>query len=479
MKLAFAKIVSCALAKENARADVSVVRTSATRALQRLTLLGSTLATAGLSACSGAGSTAVAPVAASRQPSSLGLVSGVGSLLASPAAATVTDTPFASDALADSIGLDTHISEMYGSLDFPIVVALVKTLGVRHVRDGVINGNPAYDTAVATLLGSTAKLDAVTNCAGLTTTPTTPADVAAFNTAIGNRIEAVESPNEADDTGDANWVADETACLPGLRAAIAGVPLVAPSLANPNADASQLGNISSLVDIGNIHRYYGGHNPGSAGWGGTFGCGTYGALAWAVCLAQVNSGSKPVAITETGYNTQSEVDEATQAKYLSRALLVDLQGGVAHTFLYVLKDYTGDGYGGDGLVRADDTPKPAFAAIRNELAYFSDKGGSPNLSQLSYTLANGSLDHLLFRKRDGSYVLALWNETSSWNTTTQTPNVVAPQVQTVTFAATPGSVSAVAISDTGMLTPSPVTAVGNALSLAIDDHVTLLHFTLP
>jgi hypothetical protein len=268
--------------------------------------------------------------------------------------------------------------------------------------------------------------------------------------------------------------------LPSLRSALPSLPFVGPSLADSPDNGAALGNISALEDYGNFHRYFSGHNPGSTGWGGSGSCGTYGALAWAICEARVNSGSKPLVVTETGYNSQGEVDETTQAKYLARVFLVNLQAGISRTYIYVLRDYTGDDvFGGDGLLRVDDSKKPAFVAIQNELAYFSDAGAAPSSAPLAYALSNANLDHLLFRKRDGSYVLALWNETASWNTSNKTPIVVAPQSQVVTFGRTPTSVSASTIGDMGTLVTSPAVVAGNAIDLSIDDHVTLLHFSLP
>ncbi len=392
------------------------------------------------------------------------------------------EIPLASDALADSMGVATQVSSTYYQPQFPILVSLVRTLGVRHIRDGILNADTAYDAGMVQMLGSNAKLDGITDCPGIaynSSTPTSPASIQQFDLAIGGRLEAVEGPNEVDQRNDANWAQDTRNCLPGLRAALPSLPFVGPSLADSPDNAATLGDISALVDYGNIHRYFSGRNPGTLGWGDTGSCGTYGALSWAICEAQINSGSKPIAVTETGYNSQTEVDETTQAKYLARAFLVNLKAGIPRTYLYALQDYIGgDTFGGDGLVRVDESEKPAFVAVQNEFAYFSDAGASPSAAPLAYSLANANLDHLLFRKRDGSYVLALWNETASWDPTTNTPIVVAPQTQTVTFGALPVKVSASTIGDTGALVTTPTVAVGNALQISVDDHVTLVHFTL-
>jgi hypothetical protein len=401
---------------------------------------------------------------------------------AQPSPIAMTETPLASDALADSIGVNTHVSLTYGDADYPAQVAALHALGVRYIRDGILNADAAYDAAMLQMLGTKVKLDGITACAGVSqnvSSVTSPASIEQFFLAVGGRLASVEGPNEVDAQGDPTWAQDTLACLPALRTAVTSVPFVGPSLADSMDDGSSLGNIASLEDYGNFHRYFSGRNPGTPGWGGTFACGVYGALAWAICEAQINSGSKPLLVTETGYNSQNEVDETTQAKYLARMFLVNLQAGIVKSYVYDLCDDASDpNFGGDGLLRVGDTAKPAFTAIQSELAYFSDLGSAPSSAPLSYALTNTSLDHLLFRKRDGSYVLALWNETASWDPNEHVPIIVAPQSQTVSFTQAPASVSAMTIGDTGTLVTTPTVVSGHAVQLAVDDHVTLLHFSL-
>jgi len=455
----------------------------------RLSVLSALIACASIATgCSGnpgIASATLPPVATpatqSRHADALG--SSLGVTLGDVMPATMTEVPLAADALANSIGVNSDLGTLYDQPDFSTDVALMQKLGVRHLRDGIIQ-YADYAGAMSGVLGATgATIDLLTNCTGVASNPatiTTPVQIAAFAAAIGNRVEGIEAPNEPDQQGDANWASDITTCLPGLRTALPGVPLVGPGLAAPLSNAQSLGNISGSVDFGNIHRYFSGNNPGSAGWGGQFACGTYGALSWAICEAQINSGSKPIAITETGYSTTQEVDELTQAKYLSRLFLVNLKAGIVRSFIYDFKDNPSDSspFGTDGLVRADDTPKPSYAAIQSEIALFSDKGAAPSPASFTYALSNQNIDHLLFRKRDGSYLLALWNETSSWNTSTNTEVVVKPQLETITLPQLPSAVSAQALGDTGTFTTSPVTTVGMMASVWVDDHVTVVSFKL-
>ena len=398
-----------------------------------------------------------------------------------PTIISTSEVPFAADALADAVGLNDHTSTNYVGSDFSTIVSLEQSLGVRHLRDGILNGMTSYEAALNQLLNATgAKVDGITDCAGIEqdpTSPTSPASIQQFQSSLGNRMESVESPNEPDLRGDSNWVADTKACLPSLASALPNLPFLAPALGDPNENAYTLGNISALVTEGNFHRYFSGRNPGTGGWGGSSACGVYGALSWALCLAQVESGTEPLVVTETGWNSQDEVDELTQAKYLSRVFFVNLKAGVAHTYIYDLKDYTGqDNFYGNGLIRTDDSQKPSFAAVKNLISVFADPGAVAATSALPYSLTNQNLDHALFQRHDGTYILALWNETSSWNPNTNTETVVPAQSETIDLEIPPSTLSAQALTDTGSFAAKAVTVAGAAVTLPVDDHITLVTF---
>jgi len=452
-----------------------------------------------VAACSGGAGTTATPVAAlatpapsptssMRAPSPSPSTRTSSSPSPAPSGPTVSfnETPLAADALADSVGLNENIvgtTNPATASDWQTLLALLHGLGVRHVRDGIINSNLYYDAAVkAILAASNAKLDGITACAPFanSTAPTSAAQIQAFNAAIGNGLESVEGPNEVDNARDANWVADTLApgCLPSLPAAEPSLPLIAPSLADPYHNGASLGNISAYVTEGNIHRYFSGRNPGTAGWGGRVGCGIYGSLVWAICTARVNAGPKPVVITETGYNSHTEVDELTQAKYLSRLFLVDLQAGVAHSYIYCLRDSAAASAGNDGLIRFDDSLKPAYAAVASEIAYFSDPGSTVTRAPFAYAIRapSTSMDHLLFRKGDGSYILALWNETQSWNPLDFQRIVVPAQTVAVTLPSAPTILSAVSMNDSGVLVTAAVTSSPQGITATVDDHVTFINF---
>ena len=298
---------------------------------------------------------------------------------------------------------------------------------------------------------------------------------------MNGRVELVEGPNEPDLRNVRDWGALLTRCFANLRLNRAlPVPFVAPAMGNA-FDTPKLGNISQFVDIGAIHRYFSGFNPETTGFWKSNACGTWGAMSFYICEARINAGpTAPLYITETGYTTFGEVDETTAGKYISRVLLFDSLAGIVRTYVYELHDdgtdttNSEDGY---GLFRYDGTPKPAFDAVRNEIALLSDPGPSFSPKALAYSVTGpADLRHELFQKRDGTYVLAMWRAARSWNPNTFREIPVAPGAVTVTFASAPHTMVFAALNDAGKLTKQPATPSGSTLTANVDDHVSFLRF---
>ena len=95
---------------------------------------------------------------------------------------------------------------------------------------------------------------------------------------------------------------------------------------------------------------------------------------------------------------------------------------------------------GYGLVRADGQWKPAFHALRNLMRVFSDPGRSEPAS-FNYVvsgISDASMRQTVFRKRDGSFLLALWLEQPAYNMGARTVIPVAAKwVQIDVPASTP------------------------------------------
>ncbi len=365
--------------------------------------------------------------------------------------------------------------------------SLLKSLGIKHIRIGIIKDNDTYNSAVSSFLSqSQAKALGITSCAAplgpSLTSAVTASDIATFSNAIGGGLEAYEAMNEPDAQASADplWVPNLVSCMQSQENAIPGAPFVGPAIANELTYANDLGNQTSIINYGNFHRYLSGHNPDTPGYGGSFPCGVYGALSWAICEAQIVSGSEPIAVTEMGYSSTNEVDLTTQAKYLSRTFFVNDNAGIVRTYIYTFVSYTGgDSFGGDGILNTDLSAKPAYTAIQSSLNVLADTAAGSTPASVNYAIigAPSSLEHELIQKSNGSYVLALWNETASWNTATNTPITVAPTNVTVAFPFLTTSVSATSLSDAGTpTTPSAILGV-NGFIVPVDDHMTFVQFS--
>jgi hypothetical protein len=406
--------------------------------------------------------------------------------------------PIPADAFVDSIGVNTHLTQdLTADRKYAVITERMKESGIRHIRDGIFPSESLQEYADQRrfFTATGARMDAITDCPQpLGYYPgsyTSPHVVRTYDARIGDAVDSLEGPNEPDLRHVRDWAALTVACMKKreLNEALP-VPFVAPAMGDAiHGDPARLGNIAALVDIGAIHRYFSpGWNPGWAGYGHDQ-CGSIESLPWAVCRAKVNSGPRhPVDVTETGYTTQGEyashsfeVDELTGGKYVSRVLLVDSIGGIARTYIYELRD---DGHdkvpweNGFGIVRYDGSPKPAFNAVRSEIAMLSDPGPpfSPTPLRCQITTTVPSIEHELFQKRDRTYILAVWNETAGWNPITGHEIRVRPTGVRIELARSPVGVRVRALRDDGTLGIQIAQVAGATITIPVDDRVTFLSF---
>ncbi|WP_246024975.1 calcium-binding protein [Paraburkholderia dinghuensis] len=147
----------------------------------------------------------------------------------------------------------------------------------------------------------------------------------------------------------------------------------------------------------------------------------------------------PLVITEFGYFSIPQagwymlgVDEPTQAKAVLNGYMDAATAGVKRLYVYELLDEKPDPqHKSDemhyGFFRNDNSPKPVAQAIRNLTSILNagamHRASSAARGALAYTLAGMpvSANSLLLQKKDGRFVLALWNETPIWNRATGTP----------------------------------------------------------
>ncbi len=391
--------------------------------------------------------------------------------------------------IADSIGVNANLLPYptMQPLDATELGVLIGAAHIRHYRAGIDVNNALYvKNILAFDLASHARPMFETDCNpkvgqnGLTL----PADIRAFNIAIGDAADAIEGVNEPDTrhAQDPDFQADLDACQATESSAIPSLPYVAPAVAQ--AGRYQYVGFIPNMTVANIHRYLSGHNPGTLGYGPSHYCGfEYASIEYNKCYAAGEAGSgKPFYETETGWNTDSgEVDLATQAKYDTRSVLYNWIHGVTRTYFNPLVSYTGvDGFGGDSLLKADRSPKPSYYALKTLLNILADDGRPVGFKATprSFGVAGASASVIVvpMQKSNGPTVVAIWNETLSYDSSNKAPIVVPAQSITMSIPADQVVGTVRSITDSGSMTSTWFKWSGQNIVFPIDDHVTLVTF---
>jgi hypothetical protein len=190
-----------------------------------------------------------------------------------------------------------------------------------------------------------------------------------------------------------------------------------------------MSNLRSLgVTGGNMHPYPGSGKPDGPWW-----------YPFAQSMTNIRtwnfeSVGVPVIASETGYHDATNcpncghppVSQAAEAIYTPRLVLEYAKAGVERTFLYELVDLQPDPGRDDpesnfGLFENDFSYKPVATALKNTIGLLD----SPSVSAkqpLGYTLSNtadpdgagtgGAVKDMLMQKADGSWWLALWQDST-------------------------------------------------------------------
>ena len=384
------------------------------------------------------------------------------------------------DAFVDSIGMNVHFSSTRSPyvLQYDEMREALLGLGVRHLRDGAVHDQRWLDRlndfgrrGVKTIY-----ISAITD---------TPAYIRAFPARVPDSFEGFEGPNEYDSQANRNpdWAQSLIAFQRMLYTTvksdpqIARFPVIAPSLTR-GASFSVVGDLSQSSDFGNMHDYFGGHEPGNRGYGSN----GYGSIDYNLRLASQITQSKPVIATETGYCQSAQpggIPENVAAIYEPRMFLEQFSHGVFRTYQYELLDEGGDpnGIGSHcGLLRNDLTPKPAYGALKALIGYFSDPGPAFRPGSLEYSLQGNldRVDHVLLEKRDGTMYLALWIERYVYDAAAKRDLDSPPQALTLRLARSARGVTAVRFGDDGTVRPTGVRVENDSVSLTIERNVTVI-----
>ena len=301
----------------------------------------------------------------------------------------------------DSVGVNLHLSygnTVYGS-EFPQIMQSMISLGVRHYRDGLNQYAEPFQYQNAEMLGK----------AGIKTEWVMDSNNSAsvINSASENAPDAtqIEGPNEDDAAAGPTLLAFMQLLHETVRGnpSTAAMPIIGPAFIQSSSYAAQ-GNLSSFVNFGNAHDYFGNRNPETAPYGER--STTVAAMArWSsICAWRKWLGiNEPVVATETGYESGKGLSDAIIGRYELRTLFESLRLGIVRTFLYELIDETGSNW---GLLTDSSSPRPAYTAIQDVLTLLKDANFAQP-GKLDYTLSGQTqnVHHLLLQKSDGTSTL--------------------------------------------------------------------------
>jgi hypothetical protein len=349
------------------------------------------------------------------------------------------------DSFIESIGVNTHLfydDTVYHQKYEEIIKPKLLELGVRHIRDSGTRNSNGYLDRLEEL-----KSYGISSTLIFGPNTGTPADGIELIKDLKGVVEAVEGPNELNlDKTINNWIpvvqnyVKELFTLVKADEYTKNLSVIGPSLTNREATQS-VGDLSSFVDYGNIHKYYGNRHPETNGWGSYWEGTKYGSLAYSIKNVSNYAGNKPVIATESCYHNAINSDKGTPsipenvaAKYIPRLFLFHFNQNVHRTLCYELIDLYQDKELDEnkknfGLLRNNGTEKPAFTALKNIINLLEDPGAKFQTEELSFYLKN-NIDNVyqtLLQKRNGTFYLILWQGVSSFEPLTQKEIKIPPK----------------------------------------------------
>jgi hypothetical protein len=349
---------------------------------------------------------------------------------AAPASAAVTN-PIRATGFIDSVGVNVHMSYFSTGYDrWQKVRDKLVELGVRHVRDGACAGCTEQRQRLLALHAAGIGVDYIMGRPGDSLGPL----VNMLAGPMRSTVDAVEGPNEYDQSGAHSWAKRlrryqrRLYRLVKRTPTLKSVPVLAPSLVRED-DFRRLGNLSHFANYGNIHPYSGGEVPAST-------------LGFNRHVEQRVARKRPVVATEAGFHNALRspagirpVSEAAQAAYVPRLFLDFFRAGVTRTYLYELLDERPNRSRRNaqkhfGLLRANFSEKPAFRTLRALLSSVAPTTTAAfPLLPLNYEVgasAPGDLRQVLLQTGPRTWALILWRNVSVWNPNTLRPRHVRP-----------------------------------------------------
>jgi hypothetical protein len=320
----------------------------------------------------------------------------------------LTVTAVSAAAVVSAIGVNTHLdfpNSTYQNL--PVTEKAIAYLGVTHLRDAAqVSTDLTIWPKVAKATG--AKFD---DYIGQGSPALDTADLSFVSGLAGQGIlDAVEGGDENDDDravakgNSIAWTAKFQQQVYATGHAL-GLPVINMSFgagwtaANDwHGNYDKVGDLSRYADYANAHVY---PNVGAT---------TGGTIAMLNADALLAAKSRPVMITEVGWST-AHFSRHDIARFALQAVFDGVRAGDVRLYFYDLFD---DITGTFGLMNANGSPRLAGVALHNLTAILADSG-TQLAGSLSFSLSGATANDrtLLMRKSNGTFELAVWNETDA------------------------------------------------------------------
>jgi hypothetical protein len=131
------------------------------------------------------------------------------------------------------------------------------------------------------------------------------------------------------------------------------------------------------------------------------------------------------------------------------------------------------------MIRNDGSAKPVYHAVQAMTTLLADPGEPFTPGELDYSIGGDTEDvqHVLLQKRDGTFYLALWLGTPSFDPVTRVEQDVPDQSISLTIPNTVTTATAHALDDEGVMSAVPLKpADGNAI-VAVTDRLTFVELS--
>ena len=412
-------------------------------------------------------------------------ISACALIYAAPAQAADAVRAIPVNAFIDSLAVNTHVNYTDGAYaNVRNVADDLAWLGIHNVRDASPGYAPPFPSYIY-LARRGIKFDFGVRSdfdAGI-------AQDARLNAAVPGSVIAIEGFNEIDNQpvtydglkGTAAGVAAQREIYARVHStsALAGVPVYDLT----GFDIKSVDTRANSADYVNQHFYpqngeQPSYNANGDRWMGS-------------AIDAVKKFHRPCVLTEFGYFSLPQagwyllgVDEPTQAKGVLNGYMDAAAAGVTRIYVYELLDEKPDPQNKDvgmhfGLFRNDNSPKRVAYAIHNLTSILNagtTRGGKHTATRgtLAYSLSGMpvSANSLLLQKKDGGFVLALWNETPMWDRAHGTPVTEPPAHVELDFGAL---ASRVEVYDP-LVSASPLESHRNLrrIDVSVPDHPVLI-----